>query len=146
MHVAEVEMRVAFAPGVAFGRGEGCSVQLDQHTDRRDSRIRDRRFGLAAAIGRLLGGDLPIAVECYDGSRVGPDDSASKLVVRSPLALRYALTAPGELGFARAYVAGALRDMNPKFDAGELPVRPAVEVVRLQIDLINGGLVRAENR
>jgi cyclopropane-fatty-acyl-phospholipid synthase len=68
----------------------------------------ERPFGVAAAIGRLLGGDLPIAVSCYDGSRVGPDDSGTTLVVRSRNALRYALTAPGELGIARAYVSGEL--------------------------------------
>jgi cyclopropane-fatty-acyl-phospholipid synthase len=68
----------------------------------------NRKFGLAAAIGRLLGGEPPVAIECYDGSRIGPDDSASMLVVRSSTALRYVLTAPGELGFARAYVSGEL--------------------------------------
>ena len=68
----------------------------------------DRTFGVAAAIGRLLGGDPPIAVRCYDQSRVGPADADTTLVVRSPNALRYALTAPGELGIARAYVAGEL--------------------------------------
>lgn len=72
------------------------------------SPVRNRNFGLAAAIGRLLGGNPPVAVECYDGSRIGPADSDSMLVVRSPLALRYVLTAPGELGFARAYVSGEL--------------------------------------
>ena len=83
-------------------------MQLEERTQHRLPPTRNRNFGLAAAIGRLLGGDPPIGIECYDGSRIGPDDSASKLVVRSPLALRYVLTAPGELGFARAYVSGEL--------------------------------------
>ena len=95
-------------------------MQLDQHTNRRHSRIGDRRFGLAVVIDRLLGGNLPVAVECYDGSRVGPDDSDTTLVVRSPLALRYALTAPGELGFARAYVSGELDVEGDIFDMLEL--------------------------
>jgi cyclopropane-fatty-acyl-phospholipid synthase len=103
-------------------------MQLDQHT-RRSSGNRNRHFGVAAAIGRLLGGDLPIAVECYDGSRVGPDDSASTLVVRSPLALRYALTAPGELGFARAYVSGELDVDGDIFDV--LALRDHMPDVRL---------------
>jgi len=67
-----------------------------------------RASGVAGAIGRLLGGDPPIAISCYDGSRVGPSNSDAALIVRSPNALRYALTAPGELGIARAYVAGEL--------------------------------------
>ncbi len=68
----------------------------------------DGLFGLAGAIAGLLGTDVPIGIECYDGSRLGPEGAAAKLVVRSPLALRYVLTAPGELGFARAYVTGEL--------------------------------------
>jgi cyclopropane-fatty-acyl-phospholipid synthase len=105
------------------------TMQLDQHIDRRSSGTRDRNFGLAAAIGRLLGGGLPIAVECYDGSRMGPDDSGTTLVVRSPLALRYALTAPGELGFARAYVAGELDVEGDIFEA--LALRDNLPDVRL---------------
>jgi cyclopropane-fatty-acyl-phospholipid synthase len=94
-------------------------MQLEQRTDHRSApggTPGDRNFGLAAAIGRLLGNDLPVAVECYDGSRIGPGDSDSTLVVRSPLALRYALTAPGELGFARAYVSGELDVEGDIFD------------------------------
>ena len=65
-------------------------------------------FGLAAVIAGFLGTDLPVAIECYDGSRLGPHDATTRIVVRTPDAIRYILTAPGELGFARAYVAGAI--------------------------------------
>jgi len=58
-------------------------MQLEERTQHRGSPARHRNFGLAAAIGRLLGGDPPVAIECYDGTRIGPEDSASKLVVRS---------------------------------------------------------------
>jgi cyclopropane-fatty-acyl-phospholipid synthase len=54
----------------------------------------------------LLGSDLPIAIEAYDGSRVGPADPPATIHVRSADALRRIITAPGELGFGRAYVAG----------------------------------------
>ena len=94
-----------------------------------DTGSRERRFGLAAAIGRLLGSNLPIAIECYDGSRIGPDDSDTTLVVRSPHALRYALTAPGELGIARAYVAGELDVEGDIFAA--LALRDNLPDVRL---------------
>ena len=63
---------------------------------------------LATIIEDLLGTDLPVAVEAYDGSRVGPAHPPATLVVRSADALSRMLTAPGELGFARAYVAGDL--------------------------------------
>lgn len=62
--------------------------------------------GVASAIASLLGGDLPIAIVCYDGSRAGPADAPATLKVCSPAALRRVLTAPGELGLGRAFVAG----------------------------------------
>ena len=43
---------------------------------------------------------------------------------RSPEAMRYILTAPGELGFARAYVAGELDVEGDIFDALALPRPP----------------------
>jgi cyclopropane-fatty-acyl-phospholipid synthase len=63
---------------------------------------------IAGAVGRIVGEDLPIAVETYDGGRIGPIDPPATLAVRSPDALRRLVTAPGELGLGRAYVAGEL--------------------------------------
>jgi cyclopropane-fatty-acyl-phospholipid synthase len=107
-------------------------MQLDQHpevVDRERSRPRAQSFGVASAIGRLLGNDPPIAIACYDGSRIGPDDAEATLVVKSPNALRYALTAPGELGIARAYVAGDLDVEGDIFSA--LALRELLPNVRL---------------
>ncbi len=58
----------------------------------------------------LLGTNLPIAIRAYDGSHLGPpeDEAPATIIVRSPDALRRIVTAPGELGFGRAYVAGDL--------------------------------------
>jgi len=92
--------------------GSGRAGQLTRHDAGPTT-----TYGVAAAIGRLLGGDPPIAVACYDGSRIGPADADTTLVVRSPNALRYALTAPGELGIARAYVAGELDIDGDIFEA-----------------------------
>ncbi len=75
-----------------------------------------RPFGLAEAIAGFLGTDLPIGIECYDGSRLGPPDARTRIVVRSQKALRYVLTAPGEIGFARAYVAGEIDVEGDIFD------------------------------
>jgi cyclopropane-fatty-acyl-phospholipid synthase len=87
---------------------------------------------LADLLRQLLGSDLPIAIEAYDGSRLGPADAPATLLIRSPTALRRIVQAPGELGFARAYVAGdidlegdifaalALRDHLP-----DMRLRPA---------------------
>ncbi|HWC66635.1 MAG TPA: class I SAM-dependent methyltransferase, partial [Acidimicrobiales bacterium] len=65
-------------------------------------------MNVANVLEQVLGGDLPIAIHAYDGSRAGPADATTTVVVRSPDAIRRMVTAPGELGLARAYVAGDL--------------------------------------
>jgi cyclopropane-fatty-acyl-phospholipid synthase len=67
----------------------------------------------------LLGvlGDAPLAVDAYDGSSAGPADAAVRLALRSPRALSYLLTAPSELGLARAFVAGELEIQGDPYDA-----------------------------
>lgn len=64
------------------------------------------RPGLADAVENLLGGDLPVALHAYDGSSRGPGDAAAAVEITSPRAVRRMLSAPGQLGFARAYVSG----------------------------------------
>jgi cyclopropane-fatty-acyl-phospholipid synthase len=76
--------------------------------------------GLATSVGELLREDLPVAIECYDGSRIGPRDAPARIVVRSPNALRYVLFAPSQLGFGRAYVSGELDVDGSIFDVFEL--------------------------
>jgi cyclopropane-fatty-acyl-phospholipid synthase len=61
---------------------------------------------LAAAVDDHLRGHGSLALTLPDGTVLGADDARARLVVRSPDALRRIVTAPGELGFARAYVAG----------------------------------------
>src|SRR5207245_11412939 len=54
----------------------------------------------------VLGNDIPVGVDLWDGSHLGPPEAPARIVVRSPDALRRILYAPNELGFARAYVCG----------------------------------------
>ena len=75
---------------------------------------------VADLVSSVLGSDLPVAVRAYDGSTLGPPDAPATLVLRSPDALRRIATAPGELGFGRAYVAGDLDVEGDIFDALEL--------------------------
>ncbi|MCZ0988835.1 SAM-dependent methyltransferase [Streptomyces diastatochromogenes] len=56
---------------------------------------------------QLLGVPLPVRLRTWDGSEAGPPD-APTLVVRNRRALRRMLFKPGELGLARAWVAGDL--------------------------------------
>ncbi|MGW6646374.1 SAM-dependent methyltransferase [Streptomyces sp. A244] len=56
---------------------------------------------------QLLGAPLPVGIRAWDGSQAGPP-GAPTLVVRNRRALRRLLWKPGELGLARAWVAGDL--------------------------------------
>jgi cyclopropane-fatty-acyl-phospholipid synthase len=60
-------------------------------------------------------GELPVRITGYDGSAIGPADSGITLSIRSERGLTYLLTAPGDLGMARAYVSGdlALAGVHP---------------------------------
>ncbi|CUU53593.1 cyclopropane-fatty-acyl-phospholipid synthase [Parafrankia irregularis] len=53
----------------------------------------------------LFGTDPAVRVEMWDGFALGPRTS-TRVLIRNPHALRRALSHPGELGFARAFVAG----------------------------------------
>jgi cyclopropane-fatty-acyl-phospholipid synthase len=67
------------------------------------STVADR---LAAAVGTVLGAEvLPWRLRAWDGSEAGPP-GAPLVAFRSPTAVRRLVWAPGELGMARAYVAG----------------------------------------
>lgn len=71
---------------------------------------------IAALIGPLFGGTLPVGVRAWDGSTAGAANAPS-VVLRSPRALAQIAWAPGELGLARAYVAGDL-DVDGNLAAG----------------------------
>src|SRR5829696_7111320 len=71
---------------------------------------------LAAALGTVLGtGAPPWRLRAWDGSETGPPD-APVVAVRSPSAVRRLVWAPGELGLARAYVAGEIDIDGDIFD------------------------------
>jgi cyclopropane-fatty-acyl-phospholipid synthase len=74
-------------------------------------------MSVATVLEQVLGGQLPVAIIAYDGSRAGPPDATTTVVVRSPDAIRRMVTAPGELGLARAYVAGDLELEGDVFEA-----------------------------
>src|SRR5438128_12365341 len=63
-------------------------------------------MSVADLLSDVLGEDVPVAFRAYDGSSFGPSDARTTIVVRSPDALRRIVTAPDELGFGRAFVAG----------------------------------------
>jgi cyclopropane-fatty-acyl-phospholipid synthase len=79
---------------------------------------------LAPLVHRILGPDPPLAVRAWDGSVLGPPDAGTTVILRSPDAIRRMMYAPGELGLARAYVAGDLDLEGDVYDL--LAVRDAL--------------------
>ncbi|MEU9101995.1 cyclopropane-fatty-acyl-phospholipid synthase family protein [Streptomyces sp. NPDC048361] len=67
----------------------------------------DAALRLTALAEELLGEALPVRIRAWDGSEAGPP-GAPVLVVRHRRALRRLLWKPGELGLARAWVAGEI--------------------------------------
>jgi len=66
------------------------------------------KLSIAEAVDQLLLDPLPLRFTAYDGSATGPEDSPYRLHLANERGLSYLLTAPGDLGFGRAYVAGDL--------------------------------------
>ena len=63
---------------------------------------------LAPFLRAVVGPDVPVRFEFWDGSSFGPSDGIGTLSIRSSDAVRRILWAPGELGVARAFVSGDL--------------------------------------
>ncbi|MFJ4503168.1 class I SAM-dependent methyltransferase [Streptomyces sp. NPDC088864] len=79
----------------------------------------DAALRLTALAQELLGQPLPVRVRAWDGSEAGPP-GAPVLVVRDRRALRRLLWKPGELGLARAWVAGELDIEGDLYEALDL--------------------------
>ncbi len=63
---------------------------------------------IAQKVSSLFGEAVPIKFSAFDGSAAGNLDSSNVLEIKSPLALRYILSHPGDLGLARAYITNHL--------------------------------------
>jgi len=78
--------------------------------------FRDRtepgKLSLAEVLQAFTSGRLPVKFTAYDGSTSGPEDAAVGLRLASPRGTTYLATAPGELGLARAYVAGDIEPLG----------------------------------
>src|SRR3982751_2131244 len=63
---------------------------------------------VADIVRAVTTGEPKVRITAYDGSDVGPAEATIGLHVASERGLSYLLTAPGDLGMARAYVSGDL--------------------------------------
>ncbi|MEU2131902.1 cyclopropane-fatty-acyl-phospholipid synthase family protein [Streptomyces sp. NPDC018352] len=79
----------------------------------------DAALRLTALAEELLGEKLPVRIRAWDGSESGPP-GAPVLVIRNRRALRRLLWKPGELGLARAWVAGELDIEGDLYEALDL--------------------------
>jgi len=68
----------------------------------------ERKLTLAEIVETLAGGRLPLRITAYDGSSAGPPDAPLGLELKTPRGTTYLATGRGDLGFARAYIAGDL--------------------------------------
>lgn len=68
----------------------------------------DTKLRIGDVISELMRDGMPVRFTAYDGSSAGPSDSEISIELATPRGLAYLLTAPGDLGLARAYVAGDL--------------------------------------
>jgi cyclopropane-fatty-acyl-phospholipid synthase len=87
-------------------------------------------MGIAQSIERLIGHELPYRLEAYDHSAVGPANSELTVRVLNRDALARALTRPGELGLARAYVAGDVEIDGSIYDLFALAQPPLRQLWR----------------
>lgn len=68
----------------------------------------ERKLTLAEILELFAPGREPLRFTAYDGSTAGPPDATLGLDLKTPRGTTYLATAPGDLGLARAYVAGDL--------------------------------------
>ena len=102
------------------------------------------RLTLAEILEIFAAGQLPLKFTAYDGSTAGPEDATLGLDLKTPRGTTYLATAPGDLGFARAYVSGdlephgvhpgdpyeLLKALAEKLDFKRPPARVLANIVR----------------
>ncbi len=66
------------------------------------------KLTLAEILEAFAGGRLPLRFTAYDGSSAGPPDAPLGLELKTPRGTTYLATGRGDLGLARAYIAGDL--------------------------------------
>lgn len=67
------------------------------------------KLTLAEILELFAGGRLPLRFTAYDGSAAGPPDAPLGIELTSPRGTTYLATGRGDLGLARAYIAGDLQ-------------------------------------
>ena len=94
---------------------------------------------LAEVFNTIAGPDAPVEFVAFDGSKAGTPGSSVRLEVRSPRAIEMIMSHPGQVGLARAYVAGEVDivgDVVEMFEAlsyvrpSQIPTSEKIKLVR----------------
>lgn len=84
------------------------TAAADDHSDAAPADPAERKLTLAEVLEMFAGGRLPLRFTAYDGSSAGPADAPFALDLKTPRGTTYLATGFGDLGLARAYIAGDL--------------------------------------
>ncbi|MFC7385772.1 MULTISPECIES: class I SAM-dependent methyltransferase [Sphaerisporangium] len=94
---------------------------------------------LAQIFEKIVGPDANIEFAAYDGSKAGPSGASVRIEVKSPIAVAYLAQSPGEMGLARAYIAGhidvhgdmyTLLSEMAQITLNDMPVKEKISVAR----------------
>src|ERR1019366_3447537 len=108
-------------------------------------------MSVASFVATVFNNELPFRVEAYDGSVAEPTipSSANNLTLKILRrdAITRVLTHPGELGIARAYVAGDIDidgDLDPLFELSMPPARQLLNArnVRALLSVIGASALK----
>ena len=102
---------------------EGVEVTQPARVDEADGT--PRKLTLAEVLEIFAGGRLPLRFTAYDGSTAGPADAPFSLDLKTPRGTTYLVTGFGDLGLARAYIAGDL-DVNGVHPGDPYPLLKAM--------------------
>lgn len=105
---------------------------------------------IADKVSTLFTEDVPVKFAAFDGSAAGNLESENVLEIKSPLALRYILSHPGDLGLARAYITNHL-DVRGDIHATLLALRdhmkspmPIDSLAKLTVAIGPSALIRPD--
>lgn len=84
------------------------TILRTNRTDSQHSSPGPEKLSMAEILDAVTADDVPLRFTAFDGSATGPEDAPYGLDLKSPRGASYLATAPGDLGMARAYVAGDL--------------------------------------
>ncbi|GII64987.1 cyclopropane-fatty-acyl-phospholipid synthase [Sphaerisporangium krabiense] len=94
---------------------------------------------LAQIFEKIVGPEANVAFAAYDGSKAGRSDADVRIEVKTPIALAYLAQSPGEMGLARAYIAGhidvqgdmyTLLSEMAQLTLNDIPLKEKVSIAR----------------